>query len=243
MRNDPTRWLFNFALGLLILGIAAALSADDPMPDYGAMGRDVLVMLAQRQHQRIEQLELENAELREAVKAAGALHDDGVTLIPDGLWIVTVESVGPPDTTAIEAELHKLRRTPARASSGPAGSYGGGIGGYGPATRQPPRPAPVHYGSREQASRDQQRAAEEREKRGKAARIRAIEQRLRDAADTAVITGKTELGLPVTITARGVNAGAGLTMVPGSTYTVTGRGAFTEFDGKIDLKTASEYLE
>lgn len=243
---NPTRWLFNFTLGLLILGITAVLSADDPMPDFGAMDRDVLVMLAQRQHQRIEQLELENAELREAIKATGALHDDGVTLIPDGVWIVTVESVGSPDTTALEAELAGLHKQSNSSKTGqPAGAYGPTPDPYGSTSTRTGTYGPG--GTSDRAERQRQaeieRARQEREKRGLQSRIQSLEQRLQDAANTAIVTGKTDGGLPVTITARGVRAGDGLTMVAGQTYTVTGRGAFTEFDGKIDLKTADEYLE
>ena len=245
---------------LVIVWVAIYLTnsvalADDEvtqaMPDYEAFDKEVLVITAQNQYREIERLKLEIQDLRETLAAGhGITVDDGVAGIPEGSWVIEIETVATKDSSELEAELDRLRGL---TSGSLMGAYGG-AGGYGGptatrtqettrTTRPKTRPTSRSQASDRPSGYGTSMTERMTEARKKRARIQSIQRRIEAAMDVVIITGKIkDTGLPVTITARGVHADEGWALVEGLAYTITGRGTFTDTEGRVELKTTSIYV-
>jgi len=233
------------------------------MPDYAAMDKEVLVLLIQNQHHKIQQLQAEIAKL-EAVIAekhggADATVSGGVTRIDNGSWVVRVESVSKTDTSAWEADIRRLNKRLLGSTDPQTGRRLDGLddrvddakkalasvqdrGKYKKVTSHGnvDRSKSNLHGYTDKELADAKRAVgqAEREKGAVMREIKDLQRRVDVGRSSTTIIGTVD-GLPVTVIATGPSASAARIITGGNSYTIVGKGTFTSTEGEIVLRSAA----
>jgi hypothetical protein len=254
---------------LVVVACAAGVYAEEAeKPDFPSYDKAVLVILCENQYNEIQRLREEVEALKAQIAAghggAEATVSGDVTSIPNGSWVVTINSVTKPDTSPLEAEIVQLKQDLNGTSSTGAGGYQppSGInhrlsearkkeqavlakGKYKKVVRHDNTTVvgqgnPSGYRDAERREASSAVTSLERQKKAAERKILDLNRRIEVERNAVTAHGMTDEGFPVTLSAGGVYAHVGHILEPGKTFTVTGRGVFGATSGEITIKTAAE---